>query len=74
MVGAAGFEPATPSSRTRCATRLRYAPMKAPRYSAATVEPQGGSRRDYAIAAGAGNFIACALPARRERDISRPVI
>ena len=29
LVGAAGFEPATPSSRTRCATRLRYAPMKA---------------------------------------------
>jgi hypothetical protein len=29
MVGAAGFEPATPSSRTRCATRLRYAPPKA---------------------------------------------
>src|SRR5215813_2000719 len=26
MVGAAGFEPATPTSRTWCATRLRYAP------------------------------------------------
>ena len=26
MVGAAGFEPATPSSQTRCATRLRHAP------------------------------------------------
>jgi hypothetical protein len=26
MVGAIGFEPTTPSSRTRCATRLRYAP------------------------------------------------
>jgi L-threonylcarbamoyladenylate synthase len=26
MVGVAGFEPATPSSRTRCATRLRYTP------------------------------------------------
>lgn len=25
LVGAAGFEPATPSSQTRCATRLRYA-------------------------------------------------
>ena len=23
----AGFEPATPSSRTRCATRLRHTPM-----------------------------------------------
>ena len=26
MVGARGFEPPTPSSRTTCATRLRYAP------------------------------------------------
>lgn len=26
LVGAAGFEPATPSSQTRCATGLRYAP------------------------------------------------
>lgn len=25
-VGLAGFEPATPSSRTRCATKLRYSP------------------------------------------------
>src|SRR5690606_25625687 len=27
LVGVAGFEPATPSSRTRCATRLRYTPL-----------------------------------------------
>ena len=26
LVGVAGFEPATPSSRTMCATRLRYTP------------------------------------------------
>ena len=26
MVGARGFEPPTPWSQTRCATRLRYAP------------------------------------------------
>ena len=26
VVGARGFEPPTPWSRTRCATRLRYAP------------------------------------------------
>jgi hypothetical protein len=26
MVGARGFEPPTPWSRTKCATRLRYAP------------------------------------------------
>ena len=29
MVGARGFEPPTPRSRTVCATRLRYAPRKA---------------------------------------------
>ena len=29
LVGVAGFEPATPSSRTRCATRLRYTPTEA---------------------------------------------
>ena len=28
MVGAAGFEPATLWSQTRCATRLRYAPIE----------------------------------------------
>ena len=26
LVGAAGFEPATPCAQGRCATRLRYAP------------------------------------------------
>ena len=26
LIGVAGFEPAAPSSRTRCATRLRYTP------------------------------------------------
>ena len=26
LVGARGFEPPTPASRTRCATELRYAP------------------------------------------------
>jgi hypothetical protein len=29
MVGARGFEPPTPCSRSRCATRLRYAPTVA---------------------------------------------
>ena len=27
MVGLAGFEPATPASRTQCATKLRYNPL-----------------------------------------------
>ena len=28
MVGAAGFEPTTPSPPVKCATRLRYAPTR----------------------------------------------
>ena len=28
LVGVAVFEPATPSSRTRCATKLRYIPKR----------------------------------------------
>src|SRR5437762_8389462 len=31
VVGAAGFEPATTCAQGRCATRLRYAPMKSGR-------------------------------------------
>ena len=33
MVGAAGFEPATPWSQARCATKLRYAPIYKEYYS-----------------------------------------
>src|SRR6266699_6688540 len=33
LVGVAGFEPATPSSRTRCATRLRYTPPEGRTYN-----------------------------------------
>ena len=33
LVGVAGFEPATPCSRSRCATRLRHTPPKWRRYS-----------------------------------------
>src|SRR5205807_10181397 len=33
MVGVAGFAPATPSSRTRCATRLRYTPPEGRTYN-----------------------------------------
>ena len=42
LVGARGFEPPTPASRTRCATGLRYAPIttyydfKGPKASLAT--------------------------------------
>jgi len=41
FVGARGFEPPTPRSRTECATRLRYAPIP-PRRSRATASARGG--------------------------------
>ena len=33
LVGARGFEPPTPASRTRCATGLRYAPITTDSYA-----------------------------------------
>src|SRR6202043_3659939 len=39
LVGAAGFEPATPSSRTRCSTRLSHAPTDAA-YTSRVPQPQ----------------------------------
>ena len=36
MVGAAGFEPATTCSQSRCATRLRYTPVFLPHSTATT--------------------------------------
>ena len=33
LVGVRGFEPPTPSSRTKCATKLRYTPLSAGRES-----------------------------------------
>jgi hypothetical protein len=43
VVGVAGFEPATPTSRTWCATRLRYTPTEGRTYSRATAGPQAGN-------------------------------
>ena len=40
LVGATGFEPATPASRTQCATGLRYAPTK-------STEPQSEGGLSY---------------------------
>src|SRR6185437_13434468 len=40
LVGVAGFEPATPSSRTRCATRLRYTPTGGGIITTARTKPQ----------------------------------
>ena len=33
MVGVRGFEPPTPSSRTKCATKLRYTPINGRYYT-----------------------------------------
>ena len=33
VVGVAGFEPATPSSRTKCATKLRHTPINGRYYT-----------------------------------------
>ena len=41
LVGARGFEPPTPCSRSRCATRLRYAPTVAGSYRVATLFARG---------------------------------
>src|SRR5690242_19238070 len=38
MVGASGFEPPTPRSRTECSTRLSHAPTKAKGYSSTPTE------------------------------------
>ena len=45
LVGAAGFEPATPCSQSRCATRLRYAPSSPPRRRHAILTGLGPSRQ-----------------------------
>ena len=49
LVGVAGFEPATPASRTLCSTRLSYTPIAWRSYSGAgageaSLEPRGGGR------------------------------
>jgi hypothetical protein len=43
LVGVAGFEPATPTSRTWCATRLRYTPTEGRTYSGDLPKPQAGA-------------------------------
>ena len=51
LVGVAGFEPATPSSRTRCSTRLSHTPINWwPAYSqplAAAQQPRTGVARSF---------------------------
>src|SRR5215469_4520563 len=47
-VGARGFEPPTPCSQSRCATRLRYAPFSIQLYSTRKIleSAAGGQRKD----------------------------
>ena len=44
MVELRGFEPLTPSMRTRCATGLRYSPRNASQRSKCTVLPALGNQ------------------------------
>ena len=47
MVGARGFEPPTPASRTQCATGLRYAPTCEPTHEErdSVLQQDGGKRQ-----------------------------
>ncbi len=46
MVGVAGFEPATPASRTQCSTGLSHTPTKTAAYSVAFPAPQEARRKE----------------------------
>ena len=64
MVGATGFEPATPTPPVWCATGLRYAPTER-----AAERPEGGALRGV----GAGCKCQHGAPSRRGRSSVRPV-
>ncbi len=68
VVGARGFEPPTPRSRTECATRLRYAPIP-PRRGRATASARGGGTLWRAPRASSTAFVA-----RQYRRGSTPVM
>jgi L-threonylcarbamoyladenylate synthase len=46
LVGVAGFEPATPASRTQCSTGLSHTPTKTAAYSGGVPAPQAANPRD----------------------------
>jgi hypothetical protein len=46
LVGVAGFEPATPASRTQCSTGLSHTPTKTAAYSVAFPAPQEARRKE----------------------------
>ena len=80
VVGARGFEPPTPASRTQCATGLRYAPTKS---TEAQREPRfsyirGSKRKPWASATSRhvilppARFTPFASPASARRASSTP--
>jgi hypothetical protein len=48
MVGVAGFEPATPASRTQCSTGLSHTPTETAAYSVGFRAPQEADVGDFA--------------------------
>jgi hypothetical protein len=62
-----GFEPLTPSMRTRCATGLRYSPKTSQRLSGAATSPTGSANRgtpvddvvDLAVEGFVGGVLGC---------------
>src|SRR4051794_9928120 len=72
LVGAAGFEPATLCSQSRCATRLRYAPNWPPRLmppSSPASKPEGQAGRRPLDAQKAEELLR--LGAGSRRDVRR---
>jgi len=60
MVGATGFEPATPCSQSRCATGLRHAPTERREFSiAATLAQRAESFNLHALACGSDSTYGC---------------
>jgi hypothetical protein len=45
LVGATGFEPATPCAQGRCATRLRYAPIQTETTKLTTEDTENTTRQ-----------------------------
>lgn len=73
-VGLTGFEPATPSSRTKCATKLRYSPWVLCESSVSLSKPAGpaqvGSRTGQSGSAGqAGVSVTRVASGRQQKRI-----
>ena len=72
MVGATGFEPATSSSRTKRATKLRHAPAaEGPEYATSRLVPSRRSRSAYHAAPAGGRTGSRALQCDLRRGVRR---